>query len=382
MNEPKRSLADLFAGQTAGRRAEDGETPDFASGAAALFERIAAESASARAESERAVEEVAFPDLTRRARPGGSAVLRADAVPVQHAPETTADRAVRTGWFRRPVIWLAVAAVVLSLAFVVAVAVLQTMERAEQDENEAALTALEASDDALADARADLDAALIRITEAKDRTLGLIGRADAVVAAVTGASDETARAGAAAAAASYRTGVEGVALPAPPDLHERGDLDAGSASAIAAELSEVESEREAVEALAIRAEQAEGELTRLSAEFATAWNSFLASFPAHAASVVGENGNAEESFRVAVTAGGAAVAAPITADLPGEAETQAYVAAVAALLADEARAIEQAADDRGEEAREVVPPPADPLPVTPPPPVEPTPEPTPDPPTP
>lgn len=317
MGESRRSLSDLFGDPE--RRPADGrdEDAEFGGGVAELFQRI---------DEDRA-----------RALEAAEAAEAAQADPASdHVPHHASDRAPDPGpdVRRRPGRCTVLAAAgVVGLGLAVAGVIAVTGQQVPDAGDAKVLDALAAAEETLAERERMLEGARERLTEAQAAGVADAGRAEAMLASLAGFSDEAARTTALAAVATYREGLQGLVLSDVPAADDRNEGEPGAEA-----LDAIGARLEIADDLLAEAAAAESELLTLGAALTAAQSGFLATIPAFADALAVENPRADEQFRAAVTAAAASVASPGG----GDPAVQAYIAAIAALRADEARAVEEA----------------------------------------
>lgn len=352
MVESKRSLSDVFG--DAGDRPSEQSPPDapLGAGLGEFFRRIDEEALAASPSAD--------PD------PGAPAAEPVDAA-------TAAGAAPRRRPTGRSLILAGAAAALVGAVATVAVVASQAPPSSPDDRP--AFSALASAEAALAEAEQLLEAANERVAEVRSAADADADRADALLLGLAGFSDEAARTTALAAVAAYRAD-SGEALPSEePAPYERPDGEL-TADDVTAALDDVEARRERTDDLLGTAAAEESKLLTLHSTLIAARDAFLSTIPSYAEVVNAENPQAEVQFRSAVTAAAASVAAPDA----GDAAVQAYLAAVTALRADQARAVEAASGDDSPQPPPVEPAVPVPPPAVPPPSPEPTPEPEPSPP--
>lgn len=189
---------------------------------------------------------------------------------------------------------------------------------------------------------------------------------------IAGASDDHARTTAEQARQAYATALQEIVVPERVAGHERNDIDTEV-------LAEVEAEQAVVERRAVELGRLAGDvtsarlaLTDVDEAFRSAVATFLGTVPAFADTVVVEGLDAEEHFRTAVVETAQTVATSDAFAPDAFVAWDGYIAAVAALRADQQRAVDEAEED---DNYYYVPPVVEPEPEPEPEPVEPEPDP-------
>ncbi len=352
MDEPRRSLADLFD-RPGATPTETPEPSGFAAGVAALFSRLETDGPEQNAQLE-------------------GAPVDGEA---ENRPQI-AESSRRS--FSRPLHRLTSLAVIAVALVLLAVAgtfiAIQLTPASPQEQTDRMLIADEKE---LAGAWRMLQVAWKHATEAKDAGLREADELDAALSLLRGYSDEIAWTVAVQAAADFRDGLGAAVLPELPAAFVRDEIDARSEEEEVAARRKIGDERAALDGLRRKVRAVESAITAQGAEFATARRTFLETLRQYADALALENSAADALLRAAMI--DAASDVVVAAGTPTEDALLAYVAAVTALREDNARALEAAEQERrppdeAQPAPELTAPPSEP-----PPPPDPTPAPVPDP---
>ena len=291
--------------------------------------------------------------------------------------------------------WVNVVAAVIAVVVVAGAAVFGVVQIASASPTASAVRALTADEASLVNAQQAFESTRGRTQAAIDADIATIDLLDPTLASLSGTVDETARANAVSASAAFRSALDAITLPVAPAPYQRPAIDEDSLSDVGGAIDAVRIDSVVLGDLTADLREIRGSLITLEQSFLAQMQTFATTIPPAAAAVNGENADAEQTFRDAVTGTAAAMAAVMNSAKAGSTEATAYVAAVGALRADQARAVAEAATaeeaerlrnsgggyDGGFGSPEVVSPeapivPTDPVPTVPPV-VEPTPDPTP-----
>lgn len=250
------------------------------------------------------------------------------------------SRAKRSRGRRTAGDWVTTATAVAAIAAVVGVGVLVGVESASSNEVTAAAQSLRAQEVDLRNRTTTLETSLDLYETAVADAEALADSAEAPLAGLEGRSDEPARAAALTALATFRDEIRGQSAPREPAAYRReADADQ-SLPAVAAQLDAVRAASLEIDAAIDETRAARSAVAASEETFRAALSALGATLPGFAAVVAGENRDAGQSYRAAVTAAADAVVAAQLGGGSGGAEMIAYAAAVDALRGENQRVID------------------------------------------
>lgn len=255
--------------------------------------------------------------------------------------DTAAPRRGRRGRSTRD--GFAIGLAVVAVVAVIGTAVLAVRTFTSSSPTADALRTLSQSEAVLVNEIRSVDTSIARFDAALADGVAVAEGLAEPLAGLSGISDEGARTTAETARTSYLAALAALQRPIPPAPYEPAVVDATSSLEQFAEaIDGVGARSTDVAAAAAAAAAVTAELAALDTEFDTALRAFAATVPVTAGEIVAANPDAEESFRSGVTDSAASVAAAPVDGLG--ASLTAYAQAVAALQADQARALDVIAE--------------------------------------
>lgn len=236
----------------------------------------------------------------------------------------------------------AVVAIVAVLTAVVVVTTVLLTKPATSD----ALRALSGSEALLIDRSENLNARASVLASRRDIRLSRAEDLQRSLAAMASYGDETARLAAEAARQEYVQELEAIEIPAPAPHYRRDAIDTTSLDDVAEAMNATHArmlDLDRTEEQLVRVDEA---LSASDGDLEAALAAFVSTVPPAAAAIVAENPDAEQAFRdeVGRTAADVASSDPVTR--AGLETWTAYIAAVAALRADQQRALDEMAAEQ------------------------------------